>query len=140
MKIRGDRMLEMVLIGLFGVLVGVGGTVGIQQATKNKDPVVVAVGGDQVAKAQVDVQKQLTDLDLVKEICAPSFIVDQQQTDLLCREMFCRMQQRGIDAQTSQGDCSEIANIANTKSIQNACKDSKGDDFDSCVDLFFKRK
>ena len=105
-----------------------------------KEPTIVKVGGDQVAKAQVEVQKQLTDLDLVKEICAPAFIVDQKQTDLLCREMFCRMQQRGLDAQTSQSDCSEIANIANTKSIQLACKDLKKEELESCVDLFFKRK
>ena len=133
-------MIEIVIAGVVGLLLGVGGVVVVQNTTKKNDPVVVAVGGDEVAKGQTEVQKQLTKLDLVKDICAPDFIVTQAQGDLLCREMFCRMQQRGIDAQTSQGDCSEIANISNTKSIQNACKDSKGDDFDSCVDLFFKRK
>jgi len=133
-------MIELGIALLVGILLGAGGAVGIQQATKPKEPIVVEVGGDKVAQGQVEVQKQLTDLDLVKEICAPSFIVDQAQTDLLCREMFCRMQQRGIDAQTSQSDCSEIANIANTKSIQLACKDLEKDELDTCTELFFKRK
>jgi len=133
-------MIEIVIAGIVGLLIGAGGVVGIQSATKKDEPVIVAVGGDEVAKGQVDVQKQLTDLDLVKDICAPSFIVDQEQGDLLCREMFCRMQQRGIDAQTSQGDCSEIANISNTKSIQGACHDLKDEELEKCTDLFFKRK
>ena len=136
----GVKMIEAIVIGVVGFLIGVGGTIGVQRATKKADPVVVAVGGDEVAQAQVEVQKQLTDLDLVKEVCAPEYIVKQEQGDLLCRELFCRMQQRGIDAQTSQSDCNEIANIANTKSIQAACKDLEEDAKEVCTELFFKRK
>ncbi len=132
-------MIEIIIAAVIGLGIGIGGTL-FAKRDKKEEPVIVAVGGDEVARGQVDVQKQLTDLDLVKEICAPSFIVDQKQTDLLCREMFCRMQQRGIDAQTSQSDCSEIANIANTKSIQDACQDLKGEELDGCIELFFKRK
>lgn len=133
-------MVEIIVAAVVGLALGIGGTVGVQVASKPKDPLVVAVGGDEVAKGQTDVQKQLTNLDLVADICAPAFIVEQKQGDLLCREMFCRMQQRGIDAQTSQSDCNEIANISNTKSIQSACVDLEGDAKDVCVDLFFKRK
>ncbi len=135
MKI-GNKMIEMILIGLFGVLVGVGGTVGIQQATK-KDPPVVVVG-DQIAEGQIEVQKELIDLDLLVEPCSKEYI--ESKNDLLCREMFCRMQQRGIDAATSQVDCSEISNIANTIAIQRSCSTLKGDDLDTCIELFFKRK
>ncbi len=135
MKI-GNKMIEMILIGLFGVLVGVGGTVGIQKATK-KDPPVVVVG-DQIAEGQIEVQKELIDLDLLVEPCSKEYI--ESKNDLLCREMFCRMQQRGIDAATSQVDCSEISNIANTIAIQRSCSTLKGDDLDTCIELFFKRK
>lgn len=133
-------MIELGIAVLIGIIIGAGGAVGVQQATKKPEPVVVAVGGDEVAKGQTEVQKQLTNLDLVADICAPAFIVEQKQGDLLCREMFCRMQQRGIDAQTSQSDCNEIANISNTKSIQSACVDLEGDAKEACTDLFFKRK
>lgn len=133
-------MVEIIVAAVVGLALGIGGTVGIQAASRPKDPLVVAVGGDEVAKGQTEVQKQLTNLDLVADICAPAFIVEQKQGDLLCREMFCRMQQRGIDAQTSQSDCNEIANISNTKSIQSACVDLEGDAKEACTDLFFKRK
>lgn len=133
-------MVEIIVAAVVGLALGIGGTVGIQAASRPKDPLVVAVGGDEVAKGQTEVQKQLTNLDLVADICAPAFIVEQKQGDLLCREMFCRMQQRGIDAQTSQSDCNEIANISNTKSIQSACVDLEGDAKEVCTDLFFKRK
>lgn len=133
-------MIEIIIAAVVGIALGVGGTFGIQAASKSNEPVIVAVGGDEVAKGQTEVQKQLTDLDLVKDICAPAFIVEQKQGDLLCREMFCRMQQRGIDAQTSQTDCNEIANISNTKSIQDACDALEGDALEKCTDLFFKRK
>ena len=62
-------MIELGIALLVGILLGAGGAVGIQQATKPKEPIVVEVGGDKVAQGQVEVQKQLTDLDLVKEIC-----------------------------------------------------------------------
>ena len=133
-------MIELVIAGVVGLVLGAGGLVVIQNTTKKNEPVVVAVGGDEVAKGQTEVQKQLTDLDLVKEIYAPDFIFTQAQGDLLCRKMFCRMQQRGIDAQTSQTDCNEIANISNTKSIQAACDELEGDALEKCTDLFFKRK
>ena len=108
-------MTSIIIAAVVGLVVGIGGTVGIQQATKPKpkpDPVVIAVGGDEVAKGQTEVQKELIDLDLLVEPCSKEFI--KEKDSLLCREMFCRMQQRGIDAATSQQDCSEIANIANT--------------------------
>lgn len=135
-------MTTIIISAVVGLVVGIGGTIGIQQATKPKEepkPLVVAVGGDEVARGQTEVQKELIDLDLLVEPCSQEFI-ESQKDALLCREMFCRMQQRGIDAATSQQDCSEISNIANTKAIQDACKNLQGDDLTSCNDLFFRRK
>ena len=131
-------MIELGIAVLVGILVGVGGTVGVQKATKKAEPVVVAVGGDEVARGQVEVQKELIDLDLLVVPCSKEYI--EAKDDLLCREMFCRMQQRGIDAQTSQQDCSEISNLANTKVIQGSCEKLEGEVREACIDLFFKRK
>ena len=135
------NMTSLIIAAVVGLVLGIGGTIGIQQATKPKEeakPLVVAVGGDEVAKGQTEVQKELVDLDLLVEPCSKDFIKDKDA--LLCREMFCRMQQRGIDAATSQQDCSEISNIANTKEIQKACKGLKEEALRDCVELFFKRK
>ena len=135
-------MTTIIIAAVVGLVVGVGGTIGIQQATKPKEepkPLVVAVGGDEVAKGQTEVQKKLVDLDLLVEPCSKEFIKEQKDS-LLCREMFCRMQQRGIDAQTSQTDCESISNIANTKAIKDACKDLGGDELTACTELFFRRK
>lgn len=135
-------MTSLIIAAVVGLVVGIGGTIGVQHATKPKEepkPLVVAVGGDEVAQGQVEVQKELIDLDLLVEPCSKEFIQEQKDS-LLCREMFCRMQQRGIDAQTSQTDCESISNIANTKTIQDACKDLKGDQLTACTELFFRRK
>ena len=135
-------MTSLIIAAVVGLVVGIGGTIGVQQATKPKEepkPLVVAVGGDEVAQGQVEVQKELIDLDLLVEPCSKEFIKEQKDS-LLCREMFCRMQQRDIDAQTSQTDCESISNIANTKTIQDACKDLKGDQLTACTELFFRRK
>jgi hypothetical protein len=50
------------------------------------------------------------------------------------------MQQRGIDAQTSQIDCEAISNTANSLEILTACKDKEENDKRACEELFFKRK
>tara|TARA_A100001201_G_C3936687_1_gene155238 strand:+ start:85 stop:510 length:426 start_codon:yes stop_codon:yes gene_type:complete len=140
--IKEIKMTTIIIAAVVGLVVGIGGTIGIQQAAKpppKQEPVVVAVGGDEVAQGQVEVQKELVDLDLLVEPCSRDFIKEQKDS-LLCREMFCRMQQRGIDAATSQQDCSEISNIANTKAIQDACKELKDVELTACTDLFFRRK
>ena len=131
-------MIEIGIAALVGLIIGAGGLFGIQQATKKPEPVVVAVGGDEVAKGQVEVQKELIDLDLLVVPCSKEYI--EAKHELLCREMFRRMQQRGIEAQTSQQDCSEISNLANTKAIQGSCENLDGEVQEACIDLFFKRK
>jgi hypothetical protein len=131
------NMVEIIVAAIIGIAVGIGGTVVVQNANKN-DVQVVAVGGDQVAKEQVEVQKKLIDLDLLVEPCGKEFI--EKHDALLCREMFCRMQTRGIDSQTSQTDCESISNLANTKEIQDTCKGLEGEKKEACEDLFFKRK
>jgi len=131
-------MIELGIAVIVGIVIGVGVALGVQQASKPKEPTIVQVGGDEVAKGQVEVQKQLIDLDLLVVPCSSEYVT--ANNDLLCREMFCRMQQRGIDAQTSQQDCSEISNIANTKAIQKSCENMQGEVLEACIDLFFKRK
>ena len=122
------EMVEIILAGLIGVLLGVGGAKALE-----KKPTIE----DTTATKQQEVIKQLTDLDVIKEICAP----EQTQTQeglLLCREMTCLVYSRGMDSQTSGKQCEEISNIQNTISMIDYC--SEQGDGSLCTDLFWRRK
>ena len=97
------RVLEILLV-IGGLIVGAGGVVLIN----NNKPT-----DDKTSQSQQEVIKQLTDLDVIKELCAPEIITDNENR-LLCREMTCLVYSRGIDSQTSGATCEEISNIANT--------------------------
>jgi 3-keto-L-gulonate-6-phosphate decarboxylase len=121
-------MTEIILAGLIGVLLGVGGA----KALETKTPVQ-----DTTATKQQEVIKQLTDLDVIKELCNP----EQTQTQeglLLCREMTCFVYSRGIDSQTSGKQCEEISNIQNTMSMIEYCNEQGEGSL--CSDLFWRRK
>ena len=119
------------LIG--GIVAGIGGTVLVVRNQTPPPPVVVR---EVVAEKQQDVVLQLTDLDLIKPICAPAYI--EEKGDLLCRAMFCRQLQRGTD-KASDLDCESIANIQNKIAIIEFCDRVSADDRKSCVELFDRR-
>ena len=123
------QMVEIILAGLIGVLLGVGGT----KALENKKPTIE----DTTATKQQEVIKQLTDLDVIKELCNPEQTKTQEGL-LLCREMTCLVYSRGIDSQTSGKQCEEISNIQNTISMIDYC--SEQGDGSLCTDLFWRRK
>lgn len=122
-------MVEIILAGLIGVLLGVGGA----KALENKKPTIE----DTTATKQQEVIKQLTDLDVIKELCNPEQTKTQEGL-LLCREMTCLVYSRGIDSQTSGKQCEEISNIQNTISMIDYC--SEQGDGSLCTDLFWRRK
>ena len=122
------KMIEIILAGLIGVLLGVGGAKALE-----KRPTIE----DTTATKQQEVIQQLTDLDVIKEICAP----EQTKTAeglLLCREMTCLVYSRGIDSQTSGKQCEEISNIQNTITMIDYCNEQKEGSL--CSDLFWRRK
>ena len=136
-----------ILIGLGGLVVGSLTTLAIKKDIQPEPTSPVVVVQDPVANGQQDVIKQVTDPDLVAVSCSKEHI--DQHGDLLCREMFCSLQQRGIDAKTSSTECEEISNIANTKVILETCVQTvmvDGEEMktqklnEDCVDLFSKRK
>jgi len=108
------------IIGL-SLLIGGGIGFGITQIGKDSQPVTPVVIADNTASKQQDVVLQLTDLDLVKEACSSEFIVTKSQGDVLCRELFCRMQQRGVDAKTGASECEAISNVKNKITIREFC-------------------
>ena len=89
-----------------------------------------------IQQGQIQIQKNLTAPDLLEVACSAEYLADN--SDLLCREMFCRLQTREGDG-ASQQECESMANISNSLQILDACKDS-GIDLETCQDIFEKRK
>lgn len=124
---------------IVGLLVGGSGGAGIMHIIHKKR---TQKAPPSTAFEQVKLQQKLTDIDLIKPICTPEFIAKSPDGSLLCRELFCRMQQRGIDAKTSQVDCSNIGNMLNKSALYRHCHDvSKNDKdiFRNCIELFDRR-
>ena len=123
--------MEIILAALAGIFFGSTVILGIQAGTKKKEE-----PQEQVAKEQQEIIKQLTDLDMVEQICKKELTIENR---LLCRELTCHVYSRGIDSKTT--DCEEIQNIANTISMDTWCNqytdlEMKKD----CIELFSKRK
>jgi len=127
--------MEIVITAIISLLVGIGGTIGIQQALE--PPVVLE---DKTSQTQQEVIKQLTDQDIIENLCQPENTKTIEQM-LLCRELSCLVYSRGIDSQTSGSTCEEISNIANTISINTTCNGYQDESLkQQCFDLFFRRK
>ena len=124
-----EELMGPITIGIIcflgGGLVGGGVFFGIDKANENKiqetTELVTALGNlkDQVGEGQKQVMINLTDQDLLKEACTTDFI--KEQTDSLCREMFCRMQNRGLDKGATQTECENISHITNSKHRLETC-------------------
>ncbi len=121
-------MIEVLLV-VGGILLG-GGAVALIKGDKSSD--------DKTSQGQQEVIKQLTNLDVIKDLCS-SEKVTKIEDRLLCRSMACLVYSRGIDSQTSGKECEEISNLANSISIMEYCKDRFQDET-TCYDVFWRRK
>ena len=126
---KGERM-EIGISLLIGLVVGVASTI---IGTKINPP----QKSEEVATAQQEVIKQLTDLDIVEKLCAPKNVTKIEDR-LLCRELTCLVYSRGIDSKTGES-CEEIQNLANTVSLIDYCKENMENNSD-CYDIFWRRK
>ncbi len=124
------------IIAAIAFLVGAGTGTGITfnvMKNKKETPDIVVETGTKVGE-------KLADIDLVKIPCSLEYI--EKNSDLLCRELFCRMQQRGIDAQTSAADCSGISNMNNSikfiEIVTEHCQitQESTDEYNKCFDRF----
>lgn len=103
--------------------------------TKKSEPVVVK---EEVAKEQVEVQKNLTQPDLLEIPCSLDYITAHGES--LCRELFCRMTTRGIDSKTSGAECESISNTINKSLILGICGAKKTkEDRRECIEFFDRR-
>ena len=124
-----------ILIGLGGLAVGSLTTIAITKDKTESQPVspIIIEPVDPVS----DVAKQLTNLDLLVEPCSAEYI--KENGDLLCREMYCRVMQRGVEAKTSGAECEEIANVANSQIIIDHCE-SFLEKKEECYEKYRERK
>ena len=77
-------MTWIIVAAVAGLLVGGGGIAAI---SKPAAPPVIVTPPDTTAKGQADAVAALTNLDIVKGLCAPEYI--KENGDGLCREMYC---------------------------------------------------
>lgn len=137
MQIKGDNMITAYfLIGLGGVILGGVSTLVItkkkEEPVRQPEPIII-----QPVDPVSDVAKQLTNLDLLVEPCSAEYI--KENGDLLCREMYCRVMQRGVEAKTSGAECEEISNVANSQIIINHCETFL-DGSEECYEKYRERK
>jgi len=90
-----------------------------------------------IQNGKIDLQKNLTAPDLLSVACSDEYM--NGHGDLLCREMFCRLQTREGDG-ASQQECESMANISNSLHILRACNDTVEPEWDRCTEVFEKRK
>ena len=132
-----NMLTGYLIIGLSGLILGGATTLVItkkkeQPVSQPVEPIIIEPS-DPVG----DVAKQLTNLDLLIEPCSAEYI--KENGDLLCREMYCRVMQRGVEAKTSGAECEEIANVANSKVIINHCE-TFIDGSEECYEKYRERK
>ena len=139
-------MTAIIIAALCGILVGGGVASGVAISVVNRQDKAVqeaaATAGAKAASAVVDDLTRpavnLTEPDLLKVACSAEHI--DKHSDLLCREMFCRMQTRGIDAKASGTECEQISNVSNKQAMMKICDSmSSPEKQKSCYDFFDKR-
>jgi len=140
-------ILHAVLLGfLGGSLTATGIVIGVQARSKRLSNIEASQidGLQEIIKLnshlesqKVEVQKNLTAPDLLEVACSNEYL--DKHGDLLCRELFCRLQTRQGDG-ASQQECESMANISNSQQILSSCTESNEVPWEECIDLFEKRK
>jgi len=142
----GVNMTAIIIAALCGLIIGGAAVGGVAlKAGNDRDKIIqeaAAVAGTKAASEVVDdltkPANNLTAPDLLKVACSAEHI--DKHGDLLCREMFCRMQSRGIDAKTSGVECEQVSNVSNKKTMMKICDAfPEPEKQESCYDFFDKR-
>jgi len=143
-KIGGAMLTAVIIATLAGGLI-TGGTmyaIDKRNNSENENTVeiinAIASVKSEVAESQLITTTNLTNTDLLKEPCSSEYIA--QNGDLLCREMFCRLQARGLDSSASQGECEQISNVQNSLVILKSCDGKDAGAYQACIQVFNQRK
>ena len=144
-KVGGTMLTTILIAGLAGGLITGGTMYAIekrnQKDNENASEIINAISNldTSIAESQLVTTTNLTNTDLLKEPCSSDYIA--KNGDLLCREMFCRLQARGLDSSASQGECEQISNVQNSLIILEACHDKEdAGAYQACIQIFTQRK
>ncbi len=146
-----------IAIGIICLLVGIAGTLGVQQATAPKaidrtPEVLEAVKNleSEIEKAEASAIVSLTETDLLKIPCSKEYM--EVNGESLCREMFCRMNRQGQGDGSTAKECDAISNTINSQAALKSCIQYWGDEtvgrrgvdqnskYVQCLNVFEKRK
>jgi hypothetical protein len=135
----GVVMLAVGLVG--GIGLGIWGTMGC--APKH-------VPETRIIEKTIEVEKQLSDIHVLKEICSEAFITARGNG--LCRLLWCRAHTRnaiGTAQSATSKECESVSNLMNKQSLIQTCQDFAKEDadtkedrakrFDQCVTIFDRR-
>lgn len=121
-------MIELIIAGLVGISIGVGSTLGIGAMNKKNAPPIIIE--DKRSQIEAETVQALSDLDITLKLC------EDEKHAALCRELICY--QFGLQkGAASQSQCESISNINNKIELYSYCKTT--DDFDKCIDIFWRR-
>ena len=138
--------MEIIIIAaLVGLLAGAGTAPGVAVSVGNNRNKIVEEASSKAASDAVKgiveglnkPSSNLTEPDLLKVACSAEHI--EVSGDLLCREMFCRMQTRGIDTKTSGLECEAISNVSNKRVMMKSCDELDELKRKDCYAFFDKR-
>ncbi len=134
-----------ILIGVIAFIIGGGVGFGISKATEKKEPVPIIIK-DETSQKQQEIIHQLTNLDLIMPLCSPDKTKDtesrweSEDQAMLCRYLACLQFSRGVDAKTGgNGECEEISNVMNKKSIITICANEDEKKQKECIEIFDRR-
>ena len=87
----------------------------------NASEIIASIGTlkSELESARAEATRNLTQPDLLEVACSSEYM--KEQGDLLCRELFCRMNRQGDGAGASGTECDAIANQANSLLMLSEC-------------------
>ena len=88
---------------------------------ENASEIIASIGTlkSELESARAAATRNLTEPDLLQVACSKDYM--QEQGDLLCRELFCRMNRQGDGAGASGAECDSISNQANSVLMMGIC-------------------
>jgi len=129
-----------------GLIIGAGSGIWGALGCIKKPPVVET----KIIEKTIEVEKQLTDTHILRDICSDTFI--EKRGEGLCRLMWCRANTRnamGTAQSATSKECESISNLLNKSAILEICTNFSKQDaetaedrnrrFDKCVTLFDRR-
>jgi hypothetical protein len=105
-----------------------------------------------IIEKTIEVEKQLTDVHVLKEVCSAEFIVNQKRGNALCRLLWCRANTRnaiGTAQSATSKECEAVSNLISKQSMIETCTQFSKEDtstapqrklkFDECISIFDRR-